>query len=213
MPADYTRDALAAAVAEARTLSDVVAALGGKPTDGSRQYLRRLLKRWEIDTSHLEPDGVRHTASRLRQAVAASGSLTEVLRRLGLRPVGGNHRHIAQRVATLGIDTSHFAPGPRRGPRGGADRLVLGSPEGGRLPAARLRRELRTLGVPEQCAECRTGPSWNGMPLRLQVDHVSGKWWDNRPENLRFLCPNCHSTTDTYRGRKRRAAAPGGEAP
>ncbi|MER5832314.1 HNH endonuclease [Streptomyces sp. NPDC002130] len=54
---------------------------------------------------------------------------------------------------------------------------------------------------------CGTGPWWNGKPLRLEVDHVSGDWWDNRPGNLQLLCPNCHAVTDTYRGRRRRVVS------
>jgi predicted HNH restriction endonuclease len=46
-------------------------------------------------------------------------------------------------------------------------------------------------------------PYWQGRALALEVDHVDGDWRNNRRENLRLLCPNCHSTTGTYRGRRR----------
>jgi len=48
---------------------------------------------------------------------------------------------------------------------------------------------------------CTIQNSWNGKPLVLQLDHVNGVSNDNRLENLRFLCPNCHSQTLTYSGR------------
>ncbi|MFJ8671352.1 HNH endonuclease [Streptomyces sp. NPDC093589] len=158
-----------------------------------------------IDTSHLAPDAVRHTEARLRELVARSHSIAEVVRRLGIHPVGGNHAHIGRRIAALGIDTSHFAARPRRGPKAPLrERLVLGSPSDGRVKGSRLRKELLRQGVPERCATCGTGPEWNGRPLLLDVDHLNGDWWDNRPENLQLLCPNCHAVTDTYRGRKPR---------
>lgn len=42
---------------------------------------------------------------------------------------------------------------------------------------------------------------WNGVPAPLQLDHVNGDRRDNRLENLRILCPNCHAQTDTWCGR------------
>ena len=52
-----------------------------------------------------------------------------------------------------------------------------------------------------KCSECDNVGVHNGNPLSLQLDHVNGKSEDNRLENLRFLCPNCHSQTDTYAGK------------
>ena len=48
------------------------------------------------------------------------------------------------------------------------------------------------------CAKCGLGAEWRGESLTLQLDHISGDRRDNRLENLRFLCPNCHTQTDTY---------------
>jgi hypothetical protein len=158
-----------------------------------------------IDVSHFRHGAVRHTEQALREAVAASHGIQEVVRRLGVSNVAGNHTHIAKRISALGIDTSHFALPKRRPRRDGAASLALGSPDDGRVHGVRLRRELVRLGVPERCVLCGLD-EWCGKPIALEVDHISGEWWDNRPGNLRLLCPNCHSVTDTYRGRKRRSS-------
>jgi RNA polymerase subunit RPABC4/transcription elongation factor Spt4 len=55
----------------------------------------------------------------------------------------------------------------------------------------------------EVCSVCGIKPEWNGMYLSLQVDHVNGINDDNRPENIRLVCPNCHSQTSTFAGKKR----------
>lgn len=43
--------------------------------------------------------------------------------------------------------------------------------------------------------------SWNNKELKLDLDHINGDPTDNRLDNLRFLCPNCHSQTNTYKGK------------
>ncbi len=54
--------------------------------------------------------------------------------------------------------------------------------------------------VPYQCAWCGVS-SWRDQPLMLQLDHIDGNSQNNEPANLRLLCPNCHSQTDTFCGR------------
>ncbi|MFF3322063.1 HNH endonuclease [Streptomyces sp. NPDC002889] len=208
MPVKYTRELLAEAARSTNDWAEALLWCGATPTPGSRRYVRQRMAELGVDTSHFRTARVRHTEERLREAVAQSSSIKEVLCRLGINPVGGNQAHISRRITTLGIDISHFVA-VRRGSRRAScgDALTLRTPEEGRMPGSRLRRELLRMGFPESCAMCEIGTEWNGHPLRLEVDHRNGQWWDNRPENLRLLCPNCHAVTDTYRGRKRRSVA------
>ncbi|WP_030852157.1 hypothetical protein [Streptomyces sp. NRRL F-4474] len=208
MTVRYTRDLLEEAAHRTDNWNDAVRWCGGVPSPGSRRYLRAKMREAGIDCSHFPTKWVRHTEERLRELVAGSTSIAEVVTRLGISNVGGNQAHIARRIVTLGIDTSHFGaaqnPHPKRalGPT-----LSLREPQAGRVPGERLRRQLLKAGVPHECAECGIGPQWNGKPLRHEVDRINGEWWDNRRENLRLLCPNCHAATDTYRGRKARKPA------
>lgn len=49
-----------------------------------------------------------------------------------------------------------------------------------------------------KCSDCGTGDSWNNKPLTLQIDHIDGNNKNNLIENLRYLCPNCHTQTETW---------------
>jgi Zn finger protein HypA/HybF involved in hydrogenase expression len=55
-----------------------------------------------------------------------------------------------------------------------------------------------------KCQICNLDPVWLSNPLSLHLDHINGENNDNRLENLRFLCPNCHSQTETYSGKLKR---------
>jgi hypothetical protein len=62
-------------------------------------------------------------------------------------------------------------------------------------------RFIKEFGVKEECQECGVGNVYNNKPLVLHLDHIDGDNKNNTPENLRLLCPNCHSQTKTYAGR------------
>lgn len=76
------------------------------------------------------------------------------------------------------------------------------------------RRLIRDGLLEAQCGECGIS-QWRGRPLSVQIDHINGIRDDWRVENLRMLCPNCHSQTDTFAGRniKRRRGLQEGPPP
>ncbi len=63
---------------------------------------------------------------------------------------------------------------------------------------------LKKTAVPYICQQCSSPPVWNNKELVLQVDHINGISDDNRLDNLRWICPNCHSQTNTFTGRNKK---------
>lgn len=53
------------------------------------------------------------------------------------------------------------------------------------------------------CAICKNNGNHNGKTLQLQIDHTDGNASNNNPDNVRLLCPNCHSQTDTFVGKNK----------
>lgn len=78
--------------------------------------------------------------------------------------------------------------------------------ENRRQHAVKLRRALIESGRDYKCCCCNNSGNWLGKELRLQVNHKNGNWLDNRPENLEFICPNCHSQTEGWSGNKGRTS-------
>ncbi|MFJ2057739.1 HNH endonuclease signature motif containing protein [Streptomyces sp. NPDC087908] len=157
-----------------------------------------------IDIAHFTHRRIGVPEDGLRAAVTAAASFADVMRALGLPVSDQNHRRVRRRVAELGLDTSHFKRrtwGTVRvaAPKAIAHTVFRVRPEGSsRENRARLHRALTEVGVPYRCVECGNEGLWRGGPITLQIDHINGDWLDNRRENLRYLCPNCHSKTATW---------------
>jgi hypothetical protein len=150
------------------------------------------------------PDSPWSSEQAVREAVAASMSYAEVLRRLGLRAAGGNHGTVQKYVEDIWrIPIDHFDPRaalaamPRRAvPL--EDVLVAGST----YHRGHLKRRLLAEGVKRPvCEMCGQGDVWRGRRMALVLDHINGIHDDHRLENLRILCPNCNATLDTHCGR------------
>ncbi len=149
----------------------------------------------------------KYTAEMLQPIVAASLSYAEVLRQLGLKQTGGSQTNIKRLVTQYEISTTHFLGQMRNqggdhrgGPRKATvdEVFVMRDPLAQPEKSYKLRRVMIESGIPFQCAMCGLEPLWNGKMLLLAVDHINGHRYDNRRENLRFLCPNCHSQTPTF---------------
>lgn len=65
----------------------------------------------------------------------------------------------------------------------------------------KLRLRLLQMGIKTHQCEMCLRVEWFGSPIPLELDHINGDKHDNRLFNLRVICPNCHATTDTYRGK------------
>lgn len=135
----------------------------------------------------------------IEEAVANSTSYRQVLLHFGVKPAGGSQSHIKRVIQKFDVDTSHFlGQGHNRGKsspiRKTAEQILVILPEeNGRPKVIQLRRAMLESGVNFECVLCGIGNEWNGSKLVLEVDHINRNWLDNRLENLRFLCPNCHS--------------------
>lgn len=65
----------------------------------------------------------------------------------------------------------------------------------------KLKLRILQEGIKENKCECCGISEWNGLKINCELDHINGNSRDHRLENLRILCPNCHSQTDTFRAK------------
>jgi hypothetical protein len=193
--------------------------LGVPPYDTGYRHIKRKLIQFGIDTSHFTESATCERReeldeTELRAAVAESESLAGVMRRLGLPDNSTSRRTVKKYAATYGLTAAHFTgQGHYRGQpsynRKSADDILRRlEPGASRTRRTQLHRALQEKGMPYVCEQCCTGDLWQGQRLVLEIDHINGDRLDNRIENLRYLCPSCHSQTRTFAGRDPRAAIP-----
>ena len=76
------------------------------------------------------------------------------------------------------------------------------------FPRAQLRRKVISDNyMPYVCSGCNNSGLWRDIKLTLEIEHKNGINDDHRKENLEWLCPNCHSQTNTYRNRTNRVSS------
>jgi 5-methylcytosine-specific restriction endonuclease McrA len=146
----------------------------------------------------------------LRKVISESLSYSEAIRAIGLDVKTIYLNTIRELVELHEIDTSHFSRkliGKNNGPSSiyDNDSFMLNLVKNSKLSSKTLKRGLifNSL-IKHKCTGCGITTEYNGKPIVLQLDHINGINDDNSLENLRWLCPNCHSQSDTFSGRNAR---------
>jgi transposase-like protein len=133
--------------------------------------------------------------------VQQSITYSEICKKLGLRTQGSNYSTVKRRIQRQNLSISHFDRHLHRTigvtiPL--SDILKENSTYGSSMLKPRLIKENM---LENKCCKCGLTNTWQDEPISLQLDHINGIHTDNRIENLRILCPNCHSQTTTYAGK------------
>jgi hypothetical protein len=150
----------------------------------------------------------KYTLEQLIDAVKISTSMRQVLLTLGVAPYGGNYDVLRKAIKHFKLDTSHFTGQAWNKGKNLPSRVSTESYLKNELPiqSHKLKNRLLKEGVfGHQCNMCKN-TIWQGQPIPLELDHINGNNKDNRLENLRLLCPNCHALTPTYRSKNRTLA-------
>jgi hypothetical protein len=151
------------------------------------------------------------TVEKLIDAARKSTSIRQVLSKIGLVEAGGNYSQIKKYLAEHKIDTSHFTGKIWNKGLHGIGKPLLSLEKvliiNSSYQSFSLKKRLFKSGLKkklcEECGWCRI--SEDGR-IPLELDHINGDRHDNRLENLRILCPNCHSLKLTHRGLNRKKA-------
>ena len=150
------------------------------------------------------------TIEQLVKAAKNSTSIRQVLHKLGLKEAGGNYAQIKKYLDLYKINTTHFKG--KAWNKGMKYSLPSKTPlkkilvKNSNYQSYKLKSRLFREGLKEKkCEICSWAEKSPDGRIPLELDHINGDSKDNRLENLRILCPNCHSLQLTHRGRNRKS--------
>lgn len=197
----YDKDNLIFLVKNHKTFKDVLLELNLLPITSNYNNLKRYLKKYNIDYSHIiNSNKLKYDKNTISSIVKKSKSLNEVLLNLGLRAAGGNYKTILKYIKMYDINTSHFNQKSKEIQNKKELNSILVSESS--YSRKELKKRLYSEGLKKRkCELCGQDENWHGKKMSLILDHINGVWNDNRIENLRIVCPNCNATLDTHGGK------------
>lgn len=168
----------------------------GELTDKSLTTIR-----YWVDKYGIKPKDYydKWSIEQLKPLIDSSKSKAEILEKMGVSLKAGNYRTLKRYFDKYNIDNDLYKGNPKRN----ANRVKYNDSEvfceNSQYNSAHLKNRVLVSNLLEyKCVGCGNEGEWNGRKLVLQIDHINGINTDNRISNLRFMCPNCHSQTETF---------------
>lgn len=146
---------------------------------------------------------IKYTKEIIEPIVNKNINIKGVIEDVGMVYSNGSVSCINKIIKKYNIDTSHFLKG-----KVGSIRIIKNNNnlfiKNSKDPNQIIRNRILKFNLIEyKCNECGCDDKWRNKKLILILDHINGINNDHRLENLRFLCPNCDSIQDTYKGRNK----------
>ena len=149
----------------------------------------------------------------LQRILDTSNTISEILTRFNLHPLAGNRKSLKLRLKQENFNLNIFNENHKSYMKNVRNNLCKSNSknieeilvENSSFSSSEVKKKLLKFNLLEyRCSLCSLEDIWNGKKISLQLDHINGINNDNRLENLRLLCPNCHSQTETFSGKHRK---------